>query len=61
MLNIGRQTLSLQKWFRPIAQQPMGTYDTLLFKLDNINNVSNVNNPRENNTLTTCCQRFVYM
>ena len=29
MLNIGRQPISLQKWFRPIAQQPMGTYDKL--------------------------------
>ena len=36
MLNIGREPLSLPKWFHPIAQQPMGTYDPHPFKLDKL-------------------------
>ena len=40
MLNIVRQPLGLQKWFHPIAQQPMGTYNTQPFKLDKLTNGS---------------------
>ena len=36
MLNIGRQPLGLPKWFHPIAQQPIGTYDLYPFKLDKL-------------------------
>ena len=54
MLNIGRQPLGLPKWFHPFAQQPMETYDPLLFKLDKLPKGSE---SHEIDMLFTCCLR----
>ena len=60
MLNIGRQPLGLPKWFHPIAQQPMGTHDTLPFKLDKLPKGSETREiDAYADVLSKCCLRVV--